>query len=157
MDSILQMHSAGRDKENAYLTLEAALVIPVLFGTILFTVYIFLFQYNRCLMEQDLGAMALWGSSVEESGRGTLEEMTRERMADMYWDKYVAWRFKEMKAELRKNLFSVKGRAELAFPVPGWNYWSGENVWEAKSDYEYRRLSPVTFIRLCRGVKNHLK
>ena len=38
---------------SAYMTVEAALIIPIVMGSILFVVYMMLFQYNRCLLEQD--------------------------------------------------------------------------------------------------------
>lgn len=140
------------DRENAYLAVEAALVLPMVFGMILFIVYMLLFQYDRCLMEQDLGAMALWGCSAEAREGETLEEMTEERMGAMYKDKYVAWHFTELESRLERNRFAVGGKAQLAFSVPGLEFW-GRNVWGAQASYEYRRLSPAVFIRLCRGLK----
>ncbi len=143
----------GRKRENAYLTVEAALVLPAVFGVILFVVYMLLFQYDRCLMEQDLGAMALWGCSVEAPDEQTLEKMTEERMRAMYKDKYAAWRFTELGGRLERNRFTVSGKAQLTFPVPGLNFW-GKNIWSSRAVDEYRRLSPVVFIRMCRGLKN---
>ena len=52
---------------EGYLTLEAALILPMLIAAILFVIYMLVFQYNRCLLEQDLGAMALWGSRDRKS------------------------------------------------------------------------------------------
>ena len=134
------------------MTVEAALVLPMAIGVILFVLYMLLFQYNRCLLEQDLGAMALWGSRVEFLEISDLEQMTQERIAGMYLDKYVAWEITELNASLQRNSFSVKGGAQLTFPVPGWNFWSVENVWGSRAEYSYDRLSPVTFIRLCRKL-----
>lgn len=140
------------ENENAYLAVEAALMLPVVFGMILFIVCMLLFQYDRCLMEQDLGAMALWGCSVEAQDGETLEEMTKERMRAMYKDKYAAWHFTELESRLEKNRFTVGGKAKLALSVPGLEFW-GRKVWSSQAVYEYRRLSPVAFIRLCRGLK----
>lgn len=139
--------------ENAYLTVEAALVLPLVFGVIFFIVYMLLFQYDRCLMEQDLGAMALWGCSVEASDEEALEKLAEERMKAMYRDKYAAWRFTELASRMERNRFTASGKAQLRFPVPGLNFWGG-NVWDTEVVYEYKRLSPVAFIRLCRGLKS---
>ena len=62
--------------KNAYFTVEAALVFSITISVILFVVYLLLFQYDRCLLEQDMGAMALWGSRVEASDGMSLEEKT---------------------------------------------------------------------------------
>lgn len=109
-------------KENAYLTVEAALVFPIVISVILFIVYMLIFQYDRCLLEQDLGAMALWGSRVETSSGVSMEELTRQRMASMYREKYAAWKITALDASLERNCFSVKGVGQLTFPLPGWNF-----------------------------------
>lgn len=141
-------------KENAYMTVEAALLFPMVMGAILFVVYTMLFQYDRCLLEQDLGAMALWGSSVEASGTAALQGQVQERMAALYRDKYAAWKFTALDASLEQNRFLAKGSGQLSFPVPGLNFWSSGNVWAAGAEYGYSRLSPVTFIRTCRKAKS---
>jgi len=137
-------------KENAYFTVEAALVFPVVMGTIIFIICMLLFQYDRCLMEQDLGAAALWGSRLEASDAAELREKMQKRLADIYQDKYVAWEHTLMKAILQKNRFSVQGEGRLAL-------WRSGDAWSVEAVYEYDRLSPVTFIRLCRGVGNLLQ
>lgn len=141
---------------NAYFTVEAAFIVPVVMGTMLFVVYMLIFQYDRCLMEQDLGAMAIWGSRMEEDDVETLEEKTRKRMGEFYWDKYVAWKMTTFTAELKNNRYVVKGKGRLTFPVPEWNYWSKDNVWGAEVEYSYGRISPVTFIRLCHRAKEYI-
>lgn len=135
--------------KNAYFTVEAALVFSITISVILFVVYLLLFQYDRCLLEQDMGAMALWGSRVEASDGMSLEEKTRQRIAVMYRDKYVVWKMTRLDASLERNRFSVKGAGQLTFPLAGWNIWNGKNLWSSEADYSYNRLSPVTFIRLC--------
>ena len=59
-------------ERNAYFTVEAALVLPLVTGAILFVIYTMLFQYDRCLLEQDIGALALWGSLAEASDTAQL-------------------------------------------------------------------------------------
>ena len=134
---------------NAYFTVEAALLLPVVIGAMLFVIYTMLFQYDRCLLEQDIGAIALWGSLVEASDTAELEQKAQTRMSELYREKYVAWRITELNASLNRNRFCMEGAGQLTFPVPGWNFWNADNVWGTKAGYGYSRLSPVTFIRLC--------
>lgn len=136
-------------KENAYFTVEAALVFPMVISVILFVIYMLIFQYDRCLLEQDLGAMALWGSRVETPSGVSLEDLTRQRVAAMYREKYAVWQITALDASLERNCFSVEGAGQLTFPLPGWNFWSRKNVWSTEADYHYDRVSPVTFVRLC--------
>lgn len=137
------------EERNAYFTVEAALVLPVVISILLFIIYILFYQYDRCLLEQDMGAMALWGSLEEADDAGELQTKAEKRMRELYREKYMAWNFAELEAGLEQNRFSAKGAGSLTFPLSGWNFWGGGNVWGARAEYGYTRLSPVTFIRLC--------
>ena len=46
-------------KAGAYLTVEAALILPMVLGVIILVIYLLFFQYDRCLMEQNVGKLAL--------------------------------------------------------------------------------------------------
>lgn len=140
-------------KKNGYFTVEAALVFPVALGTVLLIVYMLLFQYNRCLMEQDLGSLALWGSRVRAENSKELQELIQKRTGEIYKDKYAAWKILELNAKLEHNRFTATGKGQLVFPAPGINFWNGNNVWEAEAGYCFWRVSPVDFVRLCNKVK----
>lgn len=140
---------------NAYFTVEAALVLPVVIAVILFVIYMMLFQYDRCLLEQDLGAIALWGTLVDAPGAEDMAQKIRERLDAMYRDKYVAWEITRLDVVLDGNKFHVNGAGQLTFPVPKWNFWSSANVWGTDADYSYSRLEPVNFIRLCHKFEEY--
>lgn len=142
--------------EDAYFTVEAALVFPIAVGVVLFVIYMLLFQYDRCLLEQDMGAAALWGACQDAEG-AVLEEKVRERLAGIYRDKYVAWEITALDALVEKNGFTAQGWGRLTLPVPRWDFGNGGNVWEAGACYRFGRLSPVTFIRLCRRFKKNVE
>ncbi len=138
---------------DAYMTVEAALVFPIVMGSILFVIYMMVFQYDRCLLEQDTGAIALWGSLAEAADTAELESKIQERMYELYRDKYVMWRFQTLEASLEKNRFFVNGEGKLSFPFAGLNYWGAGNTWSVQAEYGYNRLEPVTFIRICRKAR----
>lgn len=140
-------------KKNAYFTVEAALIFPLALGTVLFIVYMLLFQYDRCLMEQDLGALALWGSRVKAEDSEDLQNLIQKRTSEIYRDKYAVWKMLALDAKLEHNRFEVTGKGQLTFPVPDINFWNRDNVWKAEADYHFWRISPVDFVRLCNRVK----
>lgn len=142
---------------NAYFTVEAALVFPVALGTVLFIVYMLLFQYDRCLMEQDMGALALWGSRVQAEDSEELRRLIRKRTNEIYMDKYAVWKMLALDVKLEHNRFEVTGKGQLTFPVPGMNFWNSDNVWEAEADYHFWRVSPVDFVRLCNRIRGWLE
>ena len=139
--------------KNAYFTVEAAIVFPMALGIVLFIVYMLLFQYDRCLLEQDLGALALWGSRIQAEDSRELQDLVQKRTSEIYRDKYAAWKMLTMDVKLEHDRFAVTGRGQLAFPVPGMNFWNRDNVWEAEANYCFCRISPVDFVRLCNKIK----
>lgn len=140
-------------KENAYFTVEAALVFPTALGTVLFIVYMLLFQYDRCLMEQDLGALALWGSRVEAEDSEELQNLIQKRISEIYRDKYAAWEMLALDVKLEHGRFAAAGKGQLAVPFPDMKFWNRDNVWGAEAHYSFWRISSVDFVRLCNKVK----
>lgn len=140
---------------NAYFTVEAALVLPMIMSAMLVGIYLFCYQYDRCLMEQDMGSLLLWGNAMASENAGDTEEIRKslqQRAARINREKYAAWKLTAIDIRLEKNKLSVIGRGELAFPVPGWNLWNHDNLWEARVNYESSRLSPVFYIRQYRKL-----
>ena len=144
---------------EAYFTVEATLVLPLAMSAILLEVYLFCFQYDRCLMEQDMGSLILWCSEVRLENAYTVkeqEEKIQNRAGEIYRDKYVAWELTAVDVQLEKNQISVVGRGQLAFPAPGWNLWNNINIWEDEATYENRSISPVFYIRQLRKLDEML-
>lgn len=142
-----------RRKTEAYFSVEAALILPLVTGAILLVIYLFLFQYDRCLMEQDMGALALRGSVTEAESEKELTEKLQAQAAGLYQNKYVAWDFIAMEIKLRQGRIETVGQGELRFPMAGWNFLNRDNIWENRVSYQGRRLSPVSFIRNFQKLK----
>ena len=136
--------------ENAYFTVEAALVLPLIMSAMLLEIYLFCFQYDRCLLEQDMGSLVLWSSAAAAENAGDTMKtnaLMQLRAADIYQEKYVAWKTTGIDVRLEKNRISVLGSGELTFPVPGWNLWNDSSLWKTDASFLKSRLSPVFYIR----------
>lgn len=140
-------------KVNAFFSVEAALVLPMAISAILLVVSLFVFQYDRCLMEQDLAAQALKGAVAEAETNEELTEKIQLQTAGLYRNKYVVWDIIQLEVKAKRGIIEAVGKGEFHFPVPGWNLWNGENIWSVQTAYKAHRISPVTFIRNCRKVK----
>ena len=144
------------ERHNAYFTVEAALVLPLVISVMLLVTYLFCFQYDRCLLEQDMGGLALW-SSATASGytedTKDLNMLLTQRATDVYQGKYVAWKNTNVEIRLEKNQISVSGSGELTFPIPEWNLWNDSSRWETKINFQNSRRSPVFYIRQYRKLK----
>lgn len=139
-------------RKNAYFTVEAALVLPMVLGAILFVVYLLMFQYDRCLLEQDMGELAVWISLQEDVGEQLVEELEYQ-MGDIYWDKYLAWEMINLDAKIRADRCVVSAGGQLIFPLSGWNFWNDKNTWIAETEWDFQNLHPVEFVRMCNKLK----
>ena len=147
-------------EKNAYFTVEATLVLPMVLSAMLMGIYLFCYQYDRCLLEQDMGSLVIWGSAMAAERAGETEQIAenlKQRAAQINRVKYAAWQLTAIDIRLEKNDLSITGRGELAFPVPGWNLWNHDNLWEAQVSYERSRLSPVFYIRQYRKIQGMLQ
>lgn len=130
-----------RGKMDAYFSVEASLVLPMVVGSIIFVVCFLLFWYNRCLMEQNLNGLAVKAS---QSDSGSMEELERElgKWQDEYLtDKHYAWESGEVVTSLRLNWYEFKQDGKLLL---------GDRTWKAQVTGKAMRIHPTPFLRLCR-------
>ncbi|MCM1057029.1 MAG: hypothetical protein NC517_05415 [Firmicutes bacterium] len=138
---------------NAYFTVEAALVLPFVMGALIFTIFLFIFQYDRCLLEQDMNMLALCAGTATAENSAELETIIRRKASELFMDKYVAWTINELQIAVRGDRVSVKGGGYLTLPLPEWNFFGKENEWGAGVLRETMRISPADHIRLYRKIK----
>lgn len=140
-------------KENAYFTVEAALVLPMVISTFILTVFLFIFQYDRCLLEQDMNLLAIYTGSVAAEDDDELREAAQRKISEISVDKYAAWEMSEMRITVEGNNVHARGGGSLTFPLPSWNFFNEENVWSAGVHRETRRISPEDYVRLLRKIR----
>ncbi len=76
------------DKAKGSFTVEAALIMPVILGVIVLSVYISMFSYDRCVIEyvcQSVCAEAAFDLSGEEDIKEEITSGLRDRLAGS-WD-----------------------------------------------------------------------
>ncbi len=135
-----------RREAEGYFTVEAALVMPVVLWTLMFTIYLMFFQYNRCLMEQNIGVLALRGSMLQVQGNEERMKALQEQACELYDEKYIAWDSSEIKLKLEKGHLQIEQSATLEFPFAS-GLLKEAKGWETNISYENRVLSPVSFLR----------
>lgn len=136
---------------NAYFTVEAALVFPIVLAVIVFTLYLLFFQYDRCLLEQSAGVLAMRGCMLQITDGEELVRELREQSQkeDRGW---LAWDMEDSIISLKRNCVMVQCSGELKFPFRGFLFQGGENVWEYSVARKSYRIKPVNFIRNCRKI-----
>ncbi|MDE7271307.1 MAG: pilus assembly protein [Acetatifactor sp.] len=138
-------------RTNAYFTVEAALVFPIVLGVVLFTIYLLFFQYDRCLLEQSAGVLAMRGCTLQiTDGEELVRELqSQSREEDRGW---LAWSMEDAVISLKRNCVTVQRSGELKFPFRGFLSGWGNCVWKCSAARESHRIKPVNFIRNCRKI-----
>ncbi|MCM1325800.1 MAG: hypothetical protein NC094_05540 [Bacteroidales bacterium] len=139
-------------KVKAYFTVEAALILPMALGAIVLIMYLWFFQYNRCLLEQDAGILALRGAVTEAADNQKRITLLTEQAEQMDKDKYVAWEDAKTSITIKQGKIQVKKEGLLRFPFQGLIPGKSKCVWEAGAIYENRILIPTSVIRYYRKL-----
>ncbi len=136
---------------EGYFTVEAAMILPMVLMTIVLIMYLLFFQYNRCLMEQDIGILTLRGIALQVEDNQDRMKQLKEQAAGLYDEKYIAWENSEIELTLEKGTICVEQSGWIKFP-----FWGGifkENrVWTTSVIDEKQIISPVSFVRNCRKI-----
>lgn len=133
-----------RKKAGGYFTVEAAMVMPIVLGTIVFIIYLLFFQYNRCLMEQDIGMLAMRGAVLQAENNQERIDKLREHADNLYDEKYIVWESGEIQLKVEKGKLKVE--------QSGTCIGLSDNLGKADASYENYVLSPISFIRTYRKL-----
>ena len=101
---------------KGYMTVEASLVLPMVFGVIMFVLSLLFYSYDRCLLEQEVTGLIvrseyLEGENLEQKARNIEAEVEK-----WYLEKYV-WMNIEV-PELMVKVNEVQVKAEGFFRGP---------------------------------------
>ena len=139
-------------KQNAYFTVEAALILPLVMSAVRMEIFLLIFQYDRCVLEQDANRMAICAAVVVGDTTEELEKKIQSRMQTVSMEKYLAWSMEKFQLEMVRGRVEVNGGGSFALPLPEWNLFTGESVWRAEVKRRAIKVSPTDFIRLYRKV-----
>jgi len=126
---------------KAYFTVEASLVVPIVIGSLVFTICFLLFWYDRCVMEQDLAMLAIEAAQSRAQSIDELDQELREWKADYMTEKDYAWEMSGITLEMNGNQMELKRSGRLLL---------GEFAWKADASCQTMKIHPVTFLRQCR-------
>lgn len=141
-----------KSKVEAYFTIEAALIFPIVFGVVLLIIYFLFYEYDRCLMEQDVGALSLYGATVQAEDNVARMQLLRKKRNELYERKYIAWENGDISMKLERGKVQVERTGSLYFPFLGLSFWSSDDNWGTTVQYENSVLSPVFMIRNWRKI-----
>lgn len=130
---------------TAYFTVEAAVLYPIVLGVILLMMYLLLFQYDRCLLEQDMGRAAVRSGSRWMQKKEELNRQLQEK--DLFFDteKYIAWESELPVWKLEKDQVTVEQTGRMPYPFSA--IAGVPRYWSAKASFQVKRNSPVNTLQ----------
>lgn len=135
---------------RAYFTVEAVMVLPIVLGAIGVILYLLLYEYDRCILEQDMGMLSVRVSSYTLAQEDLAEEFQRLQKG-LAQEKYLMCTVETPQLEVKPGRVTVSGELRQQL-WPGWGD-EAEEDW-LRATYENYRLSPLFVIRSCEKVKN---
>lgn len=126
---------------RGYMTVEAAMVMPIVLGTIVFIICLQLFWFNQCLMDQQTARIAIYVAQARDTGQKEVEKLLQGME---YADAYVAWDMSPVDVSLKQNHWQISRAGKLLL--------DGGKIWETKVAYETVRCNPTDFLRTCRKI-----
>lgn len=143
---------------HGYFTVEAAMLFPLVLGIVLLVIYLMIYRYNVCILEQETAILALRGIqgqrlAVEQTGTEVLEEL-QQQAAAAETEQYVAMELSRFTVGMSGYRIRAEGEGQVRIPFVGLGAMTGEEGWQLEVCYENRLLKPVPFIRICRRLEN---
>lgn len=141
-----------KKEADAYFTVEAAILYPIILSVILLMTYLLLFQYDRCLLEQDIGKATVFSGSKWTLTKEQLNEYMQKKAVQSEEEKYIAWESEDPLWKLEKNDIIIEKAGRLRYPFAGMG--TEEKFWSAKASFKAERISPVFWLRRSRNAQD---
>lgn len=142
---------------NAYFSLEACLIMPLVFYCIVFLIYTGFYQYDRCLLYQDTYRLLIRGSQVKFVGSVEVAQRIQEEDAGWYYEKYAICSFGKKTVEVEHGNIHLSQEAALAVPFPVLVPGTGKGFGSIRVDVTGGRIRPTDTIRNCRKIEKVLE
>ena len=140
-----------RKTQKAYMTVEASLVMPMILGGIIFTIYLGIYLYNVCFIKQAAYIAALRGSCLLNSSSQEIENHTRQQLEKLFSGQILAGG--KVRSNVRVSMGKVKVQVSMDMKMPFAGFISpAAKLWQVKSEAETNRGNPVDVIRNVRKI-----
>lgn len=102
-------------EENGYLTVEASILMPIVFGVLLLIIELWFFKYDCCLMDLDIGKVSVEASFVNLKA-GDRVAYVQKRSQELSYKKYIGWKNTPIEVSVSHNKLKIAGGGSLSIP-----------------------------------------
>ena len=136
---------------KGYFTVETSLILPMVLAVQVFLIYAMLRQYDRCLLEQDMGILTVYAGAAgntQEADRA-LERKNNQRQQQPY----LIYEEEELSLNADGGYIEAHSRGKVRMPDMGWQQvLSGENFLSLEAGYGHAgRLLKVENLQIQKG------
>jgi len=135
-----------RSRAAAYFTVEAAMVLPCVLAVIVLVIYLLFYQYDRCLMEQNLGLLMLEAYAARTSDAGELVTVVQSGAAQED-ERFLALQTGNLSVSIQGNRIRLSMEGTLLYPFAGFQTNVNDGIWQFKAQTTGYKIQPVEFIR----------
>ena len=128
------------------MTLEASLILPVIFAGIIFTIYLGIYLYDISVMKQVAHIAALRGSQLTEASMNEVKIYTEQQL-DKLLDSKILMK-ENLQTEIKVSYGKVKVRIIMNIKIPLMQWLvKDKGMGIVRKEAEAVRVYPVNFIR----------
>lgn len=144
-----------KKRVNGYMTLEAAMLMPLVWFVLFFAVFMGFFLYDRCIAEQDCKIILLQTSNMEEKDEAEIIRKIKERVNLADKKKLLFSNSVEQQFHVTDQKAVIKIKGTVPTVLNGLLKDGRFSFFSYASEYETDRYDPVKFIRNCRRLKKY--
>lgn len=143
-----------KNRLHGYMTIEATLLMPIVWFSLFFIIFAGFFQYDRCVAEQDGKMIVLRASEMRGKDEATVIR-TVMREGELAGRKKLLFSDgvqKELQVTKDKVRIKVSGKVNTLLKSL---IKEGPHIFSYTTEYEAEKYDPVHFIRTCRRIENY--
>ena len=141
------MQNKKMRETDAYFTVEAALVIPIVLGIFVMILYLSFYLYDRCLLSQDCYVLS-YRQSIE---KGDADRSGQAAATERFGQKLFMLSRLET-ASSRGSTISVKANAAMEPPLLGLDFFNEQRYWILGVREKARKTDPPKDYRRVRRI-----
>lgn len=135
---------------DAFITVECSLLLTVILMVYAFLIGIGIFLYHQCILQSDIGILAVEGASMAGYDVQTVVKELQKVESRLYKEKYYMAEIPKIKISVSDSIIYMEGNGKVNSPV--FAYGIGNAEWKIYSECTIQRNNPKKTIRLCKRV-----
>lgn len=143
-----------RSTLHGFMTVEATLIMPMVWFAVFFIIFVGFFQYDRCIAEQDGKMIALRAADMRGRDEATVIRTVMERGELAGTKKLLFSDGVERKLHVTKDQADIKISGRVNTILNSLVKDKTFHFFSYETEYEVKKYDPVHLIRTCRRMIN---